>query len=85
MKEEEKEIEDYEKPTLPILVRCPVCFKVFKFDKNQERNLLERNCIICPECGAQLVLQPKDPSLYLQSLLYHEMIAVIRKLMKEIG
>lgn len=63
-----------------IPVYCPVHRGVFFLKKSE----LGKPEIKCSVCGAVLSLQPKDPMLYFQSLMYNELLLLLRKLEKEL-
>lgn len=66
-------------PCKCICLYCVVHNGVFCIDREE----LMKPEIKCPVCGAVLVLAPKDPQLYWQTLLYREMQLLLRKIEKD--
>ena len=68
---------EYEKQ---IFIKCPICGTLFKIPLEN----IPQGEFKCSKCGAVLTIAPKDPSLYLQSLLYKEMVMILRKIEKDL-
>lgn len=72
---------DYEDPMQrKICFYCPVhngiaCLPAYEFTKPTVR---------CPVCGAELQFMPKDPYLYMQSMMYREVSRMVREIMRRV-
>ena len=74
-KKGEKRVVEVKNVEIP--VACSVCKSVELYTLEE----ISSGSIRCKKCGTELVLQPKDPYLYLQVQMYNMIKELLKKVM----